>query len=216
MTTSTQKVKVVYRFPRLEPVTRSADAVAGQFRAERLATLDAQALHWIAEQELVTTRGRKANLELGRVFREIKGLLGHGEWERHFAEKFAPRGITPRTARRYMAIAQAADAESSKDTDSSKSAKSAEFPLATDAEAVNRRKATAEARAEIGNVARPRAPKVFRLSLAVAVSTESEWRHMSEFWKSQHRARVEKEMLAVFERGFKQFKVKPDQDKELS
>jgi hypothetical protein len=113
-------------------------------------------------------------------------------------------------------ITHAADAQVSEDSDASKSAKSAELPLATDAEAVNRRKATAEAQAEIGNVARPSAPKVFRLSLAVAVGMESEWRHMNEFWKSRHRARVEKEMLAVFERSFKRFKVTSDQDKELS
>lgn len=216
MTTSTPTVEPGHRPPPLQPVRRSADSVAAQFRAERLATLDAQALRWIAEQELAETRGRKANLELGRVFREIQGFLGHGKWERHFAEKFAPRGISPRTARRYMAMARTSDAAISKIIDSSKSAKSAEFPLATDPEAVSRRKATAEAQAEIGNVAHPRAPKVFRLSLAVAVSREREWRRMNEFWKSGHRARVEKEMLAVFERGFKQFKVKSDQDKELS
>jgi hypothetical protein len=57
---------------------------------------------------------------------------------------------------------------------------------------------------------------MFRLSLSVAVSMESEWRHMNEFWKSRHRAHVEKEMLAVFKRWFERFKIKSDEDKERS
>jgi hypothetical protein len=92
--------------------------MAAKVKAYRLATLHAKAIDWIA-------RGREANIELGRVFNEIKDLLEHGDWESYCTEKFVPRGIALRTAQLYMQMAKEADAVS-------KSAKSALFPPATD------------------------------------------------------------------------------------
>jgi len=188
----------IYHFPRLPDLPQSAEGLSNQLKADRLAALDERALYCYR-------RGRKANIEMGRVFLQEKELLGHGPFEKHFAGKFAPLGIAPRTARTYMAMALEADAQLAKIADSGKSADSADFPLAMDAEAVNRRKATAEAEAEVGRVAIPRAPKMYRLSLAVPVKTRREWNDMHEFWKSQRGARIKEEMLGVFQRSFKQF-----------
>lgn len=110
---------------RQRKATQGAETLATMVRRERLAALDAKAFIWIA-------RGREANLELGRVFIEIKRILPHGQWAPYFAEKFEPKGIALRTAELYMQMAREAD-------DVSQSAKFANFPLATDpqAQAIN-------------------------------------------------------------------------------
>src|SRR5712691_9543884 len=54
--------------------TQSAEDVAAQVKAKLIAELEVKALHWIA-------RGREANIELGRVFNQLKYLVGHGQWE---------------------------------------------------------------------------------------------------------------------------------------
>jgi hypothetical protein len=70
---------------------------------DKLAALDKDALVWI-------NRGRRANIEAGRRFLEIKRFLrstrGHGHWKMHFAEKFETRGIKLRTAQEWMAMAR--------------------------------------------------------------------------------------------------------------
>lgn len=110
------------RFPRL-----------GQSVEEKLAALDARAFQWLA-------RGHKANIEAGRVFLEIKHTLkcsaGHGHWERHFAVRFAPMGVSLRTAQEWMAMAKKA-----------KSAESAFFPAADDPQAQDVNDATEKAAA---------------------------------------------------------------------
>jgi hypothetical protein len=115
----------VLRFPRLSDKDKIAD-------------LDRIALAGIK-------RGRKANIEVGRAFIEIKRILkctvGHGEWERHFSEKFAPRGISLRTAQEWMALARKEDA-------TLKSAKSAFSKSASDSQAESVCDATTAAKAE--------------------------------------------------------------------
>ncbi len=116
-------------------LTQSAEAVAAQGKADLIAELEAKAFDWIA-------RGREANIELGRVFNQIKDILEHGSWEAYFAEKFAPRGVALRTAQLYMKMASEADAVS-------KNANSALFPPATDPQAQAINDATEKAQAAV-------------------------------------------------------------------
>jgi hypothetical protein len=117
-------------------LTQSAEAIAAKAKTDRIATLEAKAFDCIA-------RGREVNIELGRLFNEIKDLLlEHGEWENYFAEKFAPRGIALRTAQLYMKMACEADAVS-------KNASSALFPLAIDPQAQAICDATEQAQAAV-------------------------------------------------------------------
>jgi hypothetical protein len=129
--------KHIVRFPRLirRYCRRTAEDVAFYRTAHRFAELEAKAFDWIA-------RGRPANIELGRVFNQIKALLKHGEWKPYFAKKFAPRGIHLRTATDYMAMAR-------QDDEITKKADSALFPPATDPQAVEIREATARHRAAV-------------------------------------------------------------------
>src|SRR6266566_5697678 len=89
----------------LEPIkqgagdqTQSAEAIAAQAKADLLANLEAKAFEWIA-------RGREANIELGRVFNQLKPLVEHGKWEPYFVATFEPRGIALRTGQEYMRMA---------------------------------------------------------------------------------------------------------------
>jgi hypothetical protein len=109
------------------------ETVTVQVNVERLATLDAQAFRYIAKR-------KEASLELGRVFCEIKKLLGHGLWECHFAEVYEPLGFRLRTAQKYMKRAKAA----------AKNAEAALFPPAKDAQALQVNDATADAREAVG------------------------------------------------------------------
>jgi hypothetical protein len=104
-----------------QEVRQSAEAAAVQVKAELVAELEAKAFDWIA-------RGRAANIELGRIFNQIKYIIEHGSWETYFSEKFAPRGVALRTAQLYMKMAGEADAVS-------KDANVAFFPPATDPQA---------------------------------------------------------------------------------
>src|ERR1700734_3629629 len=60
-----------------------------------LPELEKEALVWIA-------RGKEANLQLGRVFCQMKQLCDHGEWVPYFNRTFSPHGIPLRTAQAYM------------------------------------------------------------------------------------------------------------------
>jgi hypothetical protein len=116
--------RYIRRFPRLP-----AEDIAAQGIAQRLAELETKAFDWIA-------RGHDANVQLGRVFLQMKKLIEYGRWEAYFIETFEPRGIPLRTGQHYMELANAADAVS---------AKIALFPPATDAEAEEINEATKEA-----------------------------------------------------------------------
>src|SRR5712691_8587860 len=89
-------------------VTQRAEAAAAERTEDRVAALDAQVFRSMA-------RRREASIEMGRAFNELKKILGHGEWQRHFEETFAPHRITLRTAERYMRLASEADAVSKND-----------------------------------------------------------------------------------------------------
>jgi hypothetical protein len=144
---STASPKVIRRFPRLLKSIRRfprlprryprlpAEDVATQAKANRLADLDERAFKWLA-------RGRPANIELGRVFNQIKALLKHGDWKPYFAEKFAPHGISLRTATEYMRFAREAD-------EITKKANSALFPPATDQQSQAMNDANGEAQAAV-------------------------------------------------------------------
>jgi len=83
------------------------DQVAPEQIEDRVAELDATVIRSMA-------RRREASIEAGRALNELKKLLGHGKWQRHFEETFAPTGITLRTAERWMKRARKADADSQK------------------------------------------------------------------------------------------------------
>lgn len=80
----------------------------GVAEEDRVAQLDAGILRW-------WTRQSRDGIEAGRAFNELKRILGHGKWQRHFKERFAPSGITLRTAERYMKLANQADAKAKND-----------------------------------------------------------------------------------------------------
>ncbi len=111
-------------------------AAAAERREDRVAELDAKVFHWMA-------RGREANIEVGRALNELKKILGHGKWQRHLAEAFAPHGLTLRSAERYMQWAREADAASKLD-------KLSTFKPATDRGAQEVRDANERAQAEVG------------------------------------------------------------------
>ncbi len=118
-----------------EAATQSAkDVVAAEQIEDRIAELDATAFRWLA-------RRREANIEIGRAFNELKKILGHGQWQPHFDEKFA-KWIKLRTAERYMKRARKADADAKND-------KLTIFKRASDEDAEEIRKATQQARAEM-------------------------------------------------------------------
>ena len=135
------RAKPIRRYPRLGP-----EDLAAKAKAERLAALDESAFEWIA-------RGRPANLELGRVFNQIKDILEHGEWEPYFTEKFLPLGVALRTAQDYMKMAREADAIT-------KNANPAHFPPATDQPAQEINDATEEDKAAVAEAGEqsPEAP----------------------------------------------------------
>jgi len=110
------ELESIRRYPR-----RNAEDIAFFRTANRIADLKKRACEWIA-------RGHEANIELGRIFNEIKALLNHGEWKPYVAEHFTPRGIPLRTATEYMRMAR----EAHKVT---KKADSALYPAATDPQA---------------------------------------------------------------------------------
>jgi hypothetical protein len=145
------------------PIPRSLGPkfTANRTKAEQLAALVAQARRWIA-------RGREANIEVGRVFLLIKAIVGHGQWERYYADTFGSCGIAKRTAQEYMELARREDANS-------KSAESAHFPRALDPQAVTTRKATAKAEVEVGTSAQLKStsePTEAPFNLQVRMSTE--------------------------------------------
>lgn len=87
-------------------------------------------------------RRREINIELGHAFNELKRILGHGRWKRHFEETLAPQGISLRTAERYMKRAKKAEAQEESDNMSI-------FSPATDREAQHIRRATEKAQANV-------------------------------------------------------------------
>jgi hypothetical protein len=116
------------RFPRLP-----AEEIAVRERDNRIRELEAQAFDWIA-------RGHEANIQLGRVFLQLKELKERGAWESYFIETFEPKGIPLRTGQHYMQLAKEADAVS---------AKIALFPDALDPEAQEMNQATRAAESAV-------------------------------------------------------------------
>ncbi len=117
--------------------TQSAEAIAAQAKADLLANLEAKAFEWIA-------RGREANIELGRVFNQLKNLMGHGQWERYYETTFAPQSVALRTAQLYMKMACEAD-------ELTKNANFALFPPATDPQATAVNVAVEQAERAVAN-----------------------------------------------------------------
>jgi hypothetical protein len=154
---------------RPSPLPQSVASKAEHAKAERLAALEAMAFQQIA-------RGRAANLELGRLFIQIKDIVGHGRWERYYVERFGSCGVAKRTAQTYMDLARKEDAIS-------KSADSALFPPAMDPQGVKTRDATSKAAAKVGGAARDRIETVrlegiFKIPLFMSIDEQEAAREL--------------------------------------
>ncbi len=114
-------------------VSQRVKSLAAEQKEDRVAILDAKVFRGMA-------RGRAANVEIGAALIELKKILGHGRWQRHFKEAFAPHGLTLRTAENYMRAAREAD---------SKIEKVSIFKPATDRGARTIRAATERAQTEV-------------------------------------------------------------------
>jgi hypothetical protein len=128
-------------------------------------------------------RHRKVRLELGRTFIRIKATLKHGRWKSYFHETFASCDIDIRTAQRYMELARASEADQD-----SKNEKLSLFEPAKDPEAVKIRRATAKARAEVGDKQKEKV-RTFKLPLVLSIDEQEATRVLlnSPDWPSAQR-----------------------------
>jgi hypothetical protein len=181
----------------------SAEAVAAEANKARLGVLEALAFDWIA-------RGREANIELGRVFIQIKEIVGYGKWEEYYEATFAPYSVALRTAQLYMKMACEAD-------EAKRNANLALFPPADDPQATAVIAASEQAKQDVANAAHcapePAAPKpgkrprksrlrldgIYRLPLFL---TGEQKDHLDELRKSQNWRGAELEILATIKRLF--------------
>jgi len=167
--------------------TQSAEAAADERIEHRVAQLDATVFRSMA-------RWREASIEMGRAFNELKKILGHGKWQRHFEETFAPHGITLRTAERYMKRANKPDA-------TSKTVNVSIFKPATDQGAQEIREASQQAETEVGAASGHNKLKkeghLYKLPLHM---TEDEKNAMDALRKSSHWPRAEKRIIALLKR----------------
>ena len=132
---------------------------------------------------------REASVEAGRAFNELKQILGHGEWQRHFAETFAPHGISLRRAERYMKRAKEADKVSKIDTLSL-------FKLATDKGAHDVSEANEQAQAEVDAQLQHNRPKTKRLIYKIPLRMASDQMEaVDALRKSSHWPRAEKRII---------------------
>jgi hypothetical protein len=196
----------IHRFPRLPlrflrlPIRRfsrrTAEDVAYYRRLRLITELEKEAIEWIG-------RGRPANIELGRRFTRLKGLVGHGRFRKYYDRKFGqPYQIAFRTAQAYMQLARNVDEEA-------KGPDPALFPLATDPQAVEIREATATHRAAVARAKRSRSEEdssdgetdycerakdpdgsMCTCRLQIRMSKESHARVLA-LWRSEHRALAE-------------------------
>jgi hypothetical protein len=137
MTTLTQNVGTIRRFPRLSESAPQASCPQGtedKLRAER-AALEKCAFALLA-------RRRQVRLELGQTFVGLRATVPHGHWKSYFAETFG-KLINLRTAQRYMDLVRGQKTDSKNDTESL-------FPPAKDPHAVETRAASEKAKAEEG------------------------------------------------------------------
>lgn len=167
-------------------------------KEDRIAALDAKVFQWMA-------RGHEVKIEVGRALNELKKLLGHGRWQRHFAETFVPRGLTLRTAERYMQLAEAET--------NSKIDKLTVFKPARDPEAVKVRNATEEAQAEAGGAGRASSnPKqVYRLALHLSIDERNA---ADKLWISPCRPRAEKRVIDLLKRLYIEFRIATERHAE--
>ena len=143
-------------------------------------------------------RGREVHIEAGRTLNELKKVLGHGRWQRHFAETFAPRGLSLRTAERYMQLAEA-------ETDP-KIAKMAVFKPAKDPEAVKVRNATERAQMEAAAAAgpSPERKQVYKLALHLSAKQRNA---AGKLWVSPYRRSAEKRIIELLNELFIEFRI---------
>jgi hypothetical protein len=168
-----------------EDVTESSEAATDQIE-DRVARLDATIMRSMTER-------REASIEAGRAFNELKKLLGHGKWKRHFDEMFASQ-ITLRTAERWMKRAAKANIASRSDSVSN-------FKSASDQDAQNIREATEQAQAEVdAQSAQRKVKKEGRLYMLPLHMTDDEKNAMDALRKSPHWPLGEEKILSRLRR----------------
>jgi hypothetical protein len=171
----------IQRFPRLAEDREERLAA----KRKRIRELDKLANKWLA-------RGHEANTQVGQAFNELKQILGHGRWLRHFKKRYEQH-ITLRTAENYMRQARDED---------SKIEKLSNFAPAADSEAVTKSEVTAEASMEVEDAKR-RHP-IFKPPLRLR-STQ-ELNAARQLWKS-HGTIGEKRMIAVLRQMLVEFNI---------
>jgi hypothetical protein len=161
----------------------------GSAKTERVAALASQAFSFLR-------RGREANVEAGRIFNEIKRILGHGRWKAYFRKTFAPCGVIQRTAQNYMAMARKADADLKKENFSFSQA-------ARDPHAQSMRRANEKAKSEVAiAAAQSPTPKrepvrrdgVYKLPLFLTVGQQNA---TDELRKSSNWPAAEKKIVSL-------------------
>ena len=143
---------------------------------------------------------RNMRVALGHIFIRIKATLKHGEWERYYEKTFGTSIVTFRTAERYMLLAAKADSVAKND-------RLTIFDQGVDPKSRETRAATAEAQAEIGNVATPAA--IYRLPLHLSADQRDS---TIRLWQSPYRRPAEKEVVAVLDKHLIKFRALKDDD----
>jgi hypothetical protein len=164
----------IARFPRL------ARNVEERLKSEQ-AALETDAREVIADFP-------KLRVRLGRIFRRLKVIARNfGYWGTYYHETFGTSGVSFRTAERYMALAEKADANS--ENDSLTILKPGNGPAAQEIQA-----ATTEAQTEVGVAPKPEA--AYRLALGL-----SPFRRAAtiRLWASPRRRRAERNVIACLD-----------------
>lgn len=125
-----------------ESTRHNAASTTADRRDEHVAELDARIFRSIQDR-------RKASIEAGRAFIELRKVFDHGKWLHHFKEVFAPAGLTLRTAQRWMKRARKVDRDSKNDSVT-------HFKTATDPSAREVKDAAAQDKAEIDAALEPK------------------------------------------------------------
>jgi hypothetical protein len=128
------------------------------------------------------TRRRELRIELGRVFLQIKEIVGHGRWESYFTETFAvPFDITLRTGENYMKGAREYDG-------GSKNENLSDLEPATDRGARKMKEATQRAQEIVGP------SRIFKLPLLL---TADEQTATSRLLKSRNWPKARREITTL-------------------
>ena len=168
------------KFPGAIRFSRLSDGDMEESRKkERLASLEAEA--WACIK-----RGKQANIAIGRVFNQLKDMVGHGRWGNYYKEKFGFCGIAERTAQTYMEMA-------------SKSAEPADL-----GRKVGPRAQEVIDADEAAKKKQPLKPQVYKLALRLTIEQQNEMEALrkSKDW-STYEQRIVAELMVLAKEAHK-------------